>query len=227
MSPAPGPPPAVLFAAQVAVILILAWEVWLLARFFGWRAGEARPGFARRTWGLALGLAALFAVPAALLARSGALAPGVSGAGMPWEQVTDDTPIMATARAGERAYLNRCAPCHLPDGMGLPPAYPALVQSVVLASPIPAHARVALYGTEGLHAVMGSMHVHLPGRAVMPAFAGACSDAELAAILTYERVTFAAPGRVPAPDGGDADSLRHHVRPSDVAAARAAGRPAP
>jgi mono/diheme cytochrome c family protein len=65
------------------------------------------------------------------------------------------------------------------------------------------------------------------GRAVMPAFAGVCSDAELAAILTYERVTFAAPGRVPAPDGGDADSLRHHVRPGDVAAARAAGRPAP
>jgi len=225
MSPGSGPPTAVLFAAQFAIALLLGFEAWLLARFLGWRAGEARPGFARRTWGLALGLAVLFAVPAALLARSGALAPGVSGAGMPWEQVTDDTPTMATAHAGERAYLNRCAPCHLPDGRGLPPAYPPLIQSVVLAGPIAAHARVALYGTEGLHAYAG--HVHMPGRSVMPAFAGAASDAELAAILTYERVTFAAPGRVPAPDGGDADSLRHHVRPSDIAAARAAGRPAP
>ena len=143
---------------------------------------------------------------------------------MPWERVGDDAPLLVAAEAGERAYQNRCAPCHLPDGHGLPPAYPALVMSLVLAGPISAHVRVALYGSDALHEVPG--HVHDPARARMPAFAGAASDAELAAILSYERVAFAAaPGRVPAPDGGDADSLRHHVRPRDVAAARAQGPP--
>ena len=187
--------------AQVAIALLLLTELWLLARFLSWRAGEPRPGFARRAWLAPLLLAALFALPAGLLARSGALAPGVSGAGMPWERVTDDTPHAIAARAGERAYLNRCAPCHLPDGRGLPPAYPALVGSPVLAGPVAAHARIALFG--GVR---------------MPAFARAASDAELAAILTYERTAFA---------GGNPDSTSRHVRPRDVAMARLEGPPAP
>ena len=212
-------------AAQAAIAMLLAAEAWLFARLLAWRADEQRPHFVRRAWFLAAGLALLFAVPAAFLARDGALAPGISGAGMPWERVTDETPLRIAAQAGERAYQNRCAPCHLPDGLGLSPSYPPLVMSVVLAGPISAHARVALFGSDALHEIPG--HAHDPARARMPAFAGAASDAELAAILTYERVAFAAPGRVPAPDGGDADSLRHHVRPRDVAAARAAGVPLP
>ena len=226
MTPDPTTLRVALALAGAAIALVLAFEAWLFARFLSWRAGEAQPGFARRMW-LAIGVLAIgFAVPASFVARSGALAPGVSGAGMPWESVTDDSPEQVAARAGERAYLNRCAPCHLPDGHGLPPAYPSLVRSPVLAGPIEDHVRVALWGTEGLHGI--ARHVHDPARAKMPAFAGAASDAELAAILTYERATFAAtPGRVPAPDGGDADSLRHHVRPRDVAAVRAAGEPLP
>lgn len=216
--------PQAVFAAQAAITLVLLAEAWLLARFLGWRGGEVRPGFARRAWVLVVGLALMFALPASILSRSGALAPGVSGAGMPWESVTEETPLGLAAQAGARAYLNRCSPCHLPDGHGLPPAYPPLVMSPLLAGPRAAHARVALYGSDELHAMPG--HTHDPARARMPAFVGAASDAELAAILTYERVVFAAPGRVPARDGGDADSLRHHVRPSDVAAARAEGPPA-
>jgi mono/diheme cytochrome c family protein len=227
MTPDLGPPRLLVIAAQAAIVLLLAFETWLLARFLSWRAGEARPGFARRTWLLLALLAAVFAIPAGLLARSGALAPGVSGAGMPWERTTDHTPILAAAQAGQRAYMNRCAPCHLPEGTGLPPAYPALTESPVLRGPIAAHARVALWGSEGLDAggAHVHMHAHVPGRAHMPAFAGAASNEELAAILTYERLAFAVPGRVPARDGGDADSLRHHVRPSDVARVRAEGPP--
>jgi cytochrome c oxidase subunit 2 len=145
-------------------------------------------------------LALAIALPATFLARSGVLAPGVSGAGMPWESVTDATPLAEAAQAGERAYLNRCAPCHLPGGAGLPPSYPPLVGSAVVTGPVAAHVRMALLGSAGLA-------VRRPGAAVMPAFEGALSDAELAAILTYERNAW-----------GHAAG---QVRPSDVARERA------
>jgi hypothetical protein len=59
----------------------------------------------------------------------------------------------------------------------------------------------------------------------MPAFAGAASDAELSAILTYERVAFDLNRRREESGSVDPDSARHHVRPSDVAKARAQGAP--
>ncbi len=225
MMPLPGPPRVPLLVAQAAIVLLLAFETWLLAQFLSWRAVEPRPGFARRTWILVSLLTLGFAVPAAIVGKSGALAPGVSGAGMPWERITEDTPILAVAQAGQRAYLNRCAPCHLPNGRGLPPAYPPLVGSVTVIAPIAIHIRVALWGSDGF--MPGHANAHAPGRARMPAFAGAASDQELAAILTYERVAFADPGRLPLRDGGDADSVRHHVRPRDIAALRAQGPPTP
>jgi mono/diheme cytochrome c family protein len=206
----PAPPRAALAAAEGAVALILVAHAWLLARYL--RAPRAAPP--ARSWLTPLVLAAVFALPAALLARSGALAPGVSGAGMPWETVTDATPAATAAHAGERAFLNRCAPCHLPTGRGLPPAYPALVGSALLAGPVADHARVALYGSAALDALPG--HAPAAGRARMPAFAGTTSDRELAALLTYERFAFGGPAVA-------GDSLRWHVRPSDVAAARGAG----
>ncbi len=222
MAALPVPPRAALAAAEGAIVLILLVEAWLLARALGAPrdasdAGGA-PSVPARAWAWPLVLAALFAVPAELVARSGALAPGVSGAGMPWESVTDATPCAVAAHAGERAFLNRCAPCHLPSGQGLPPAYPPLVGSALLAGPIADHARVALFGSEGLPMLAGNgaMHHHVAGRAVMPAFAGAASDQELSVILTYERRAFGA-AAVPG------DSTRVHVRPSDVAAARGAG----
>jgi cytochrome c oxidase subunit 2 len=117
------------------------------------------------------------------------------------------------ARAGERAFLNRCAPCHLPTGQGIPPAYPPLVGSRALTGPARDHAKIALFGSPAVHALYG-MHHH--GGAVMPGFAGAASDAELSVILTYERAAFGGPALA-------ADSTRAHVRPSDVAAARGDG----
>src|SRR5215207_6129404 len=99
MTPLDGPPRVPLALAQAAILVLLLALGFLLARFLAWRAEDPRPGFARRAWvGLAL-IALLFALPSAWLARSGALAPGVSGAGMPWERVTGDTPILAAAQA--------------------------------------------------------------------------------------------------------------------------------
>jgi len=206
-----GAPHAALVAAGIVIALLLAAEAWLLARLLAWRRGEPARGLARALWAVPLGAAVLFAVPAGIVARSGALAPGVSGAGMPWERITDAAPFADAARAGERPYLNRCAPCHLPNGRGLPPSYPPLAGSHVLAGPSAEHARIALYGSAAL------AHHH-EGAGQMPAFEGAASDAELAAILTYERSAFGIPG-----SDGLPDSTSAHVRPSDVARARAAG----
>jgi len=225
----PAPPRAALAAAEGVIVLLLLVEAWLL-----WRAlsapgaAPAAPGapaarpLARGAWAWPLGLALAFAVPAGLVARSGALAPGVSGAGMPWESVTDATPCAVAAHAGERAFLNRCAPCHLPSGLGLPPAYPPLVGSALLAGPIEDHARVALRGSAALDALPGhaGMHHGAHGRARMPAFAGAVDDRELSVILTYERAAFG-PGGTAALAAGD--TTRIHVRPRDVAAARGDG----
>ena len=185
---------AILFVGLLFVV-----ELALVARFL--RSRGPAPG---RRWTLAPVIVAVaLALPAAWLARAGALAPGLPGAGMPWEDVTDETPLAESVAAGERAYLNRCAPCHLPEGAGLPPSYPPLIGSAVVAGPVATHVRTALWGSRGIA-------VPRPGAAQMPGFHGACSDAELAAILTYERNSW-----------GHAAGI---VRPSDVAAGRAAGR---
>jgi mono/diheme cytochrome c family protein len=223
VSPPLAPPRAALAAAEGAIVLVLLVEAWLLARALSPAPGGARPSrLPRGAWALPLGLALVFAVPAGLVARSGALAPGVSGAGMPWEAVTDATPCAVAARAGERAYLNRCAPCHLPSGLGLPPAYPPLVGSALLSGPVAAHARVALLGSAALDPRPGhaAMHDGAHGRARMPAFAAAVDDRELSVILTYERAAFGAGGEAALATG---DTVRIHVRPGDVAAARGDG----
>jgi len=224
-----------LVSAQVVIGLVLLYELALIARFLRWRAGDSRPHEGRNLALHALLLAVVLGVTLGGLARNGALAPGLSGAGMPWESVTDDTPLLVAAQAGERAYLNRCAPCHLPEGSGLPPAYPPLLGSVILSATKETHARVALWGSAALHPMSGPMsgptsgpmsgHAHPAGRAQMPSFAQAASDAELAAILTYERVAFDLNRRREDRGSADPDSARHHVRPSDVARARAQGAP--
>jgi len=212
-----------LVAAQVVIGLVLLYELALIARFLSWKAADPRPHEGRNLALHALLLAAVLAFTLSTVARHGALAPGVSGAGMPWESVTDDTPILVAAQAGERAYLNRCAPCHLPEGTGLPPAYPPLLGSVILRATKETHAQVALWGSAALHPI--GAHTHPEGRAQMPSFAQVASDAELSAILTYERVAFDLNRRREDLGGADPDSARHHVRPSDIARARAQGAP--
>ncbi|MGH7724489.1 MAG: c-type cytochrome [Candidatus Eiseniibacteriota bacterium] len=194
--------------AEAALVVLLALEVAILVCFLSWRDGERGRGTAgaRPRWLVAGPLVAAlgFGVSAFAVSRTGALAPGLPGAGMPWERVTDETPAAEAAKAGERAYLNRCAPCHLPDGRGLPPSYPSLVESPIVRGPVADHVQVALFGSAGLKE-------HRPGVARMPAFGAAASDAELAAILTYQRKQW----------GSGADP----VRPSDVARGRTQGSP--
>lgn len=73
---------------------------------------------------------------------------------------------------GEKVYQANCAACHQADGKGLPGAFPAISGSPVATGPIADHIAVVLNGR--------------PGTA-MAAFAGQLSDADVAAVVTYQR----------------------------------------
>lgn len=73
---------------------------------------------------------------------------------------------------GEAAYLKNCAACHLPNGEGIPPAFPALKGSLIATGDMKAHTDIVLHGKAGT---------------AMQAFGVQLDAAELAAIITYER----------------------------------------
>ena len=73
---------------------------------------------------------------------------------------------------GEKVYQANCAACHQANGMGLPGAFPAINGSKVATGPIAGHIDVVLNGR--------------PGTA-MAAFGGQLSDADIAAVVTYQR----------------------------------------
>jgi len=73
---------------------------------------------------------------------------------------------------GEKVYQANCAACHQANGMGLPGAFPAISGSAIATGPIDAHINMVLNGK--------------PGTA-MAAFKGQLSDADIAAVVTYQR----------------------------------------
>ena len=93
---------------------------------------------------------------------------------------------------GEKVYGTHCAACHQATGAGLPPAFPSLVGSPLVKGPVAGHVDIVMNGK--------------PGTA-MAAFGGQLSDADLAAVITYERNAW----------GNDSGDL---LQPSDIKAAR-------
>jgi cytochrome c oxidase subunit 2 len=73
---------------------------------------------------------------------------------------------------GEQVYQANCAACHQADGMGMAGVFPAISGSKVANGPIEGHIALVLNG--------------VPGTA-MAAFAGMLSDADVAAVVTYQR----------------------------------------
>jgi len=95
--------------------------------------------------------------------------------------------------AGKAKYQQMCAACHNANGKGLPPMYPALKNSSVsVGRPISRHIGLVLHG--------------VPGSA-MQAYKDQLTDAEVAAIVTYERNAW----------GNNTGDL---VQPDDVAKVR-------
>jgi cytochrome c oxidase subunit 2 len=75
--------------------------------------------------------------------------------------------------AGEAIYQKNCAACHMPDGSGMPPAFPALNNSPMMQSDDP---------TDHLDVVINGV----PGTA-MSAYGKQMTEADLAAVITYKR----------------------------------------
>jgi mono/diheme cytochrome c family protein len=76
----------------------------------------------------------------------------------------------ALAADGQRLFLDNCAACHRPNGMGVPGAFPALNGSkIALGDPKEPIGRV------------------LMGKGGMPSFQSELSDGDIAAVLTYVR----------------------------------------
>lgn len=73
---------------------------------------------------------------------------------------------------GEEAYLSYCSACHKPNGLGMPPTFPALKGSKIATGPVAPHIDIVLHGKSGT---------------AMQAFESQLSDTEIAAIITYER----------------------------------------
>ncbi|CAM3489239.1 cytochrome c oxidase subunit II [Parendozoicomonas haliclonae] len=75
---------------------------------------------------------------------------------------------------GEQVYTKLCAACHQPNGMGLPPMFPALKDAPIAVerSQIGKHIDVLLYGVKGT---------------AMQAFKEQLNEVDMAAVITYER----------------------------------------
>ncbi len=73
---------------------------------------------------------------------------------------------------GKTTYDAKCAMCHQADGNGLPPTFPALKASVIATGPVADHIDIVVNGKGGTS---------------MAAYSAQLTDAELAAVITYER----------------------------------------
>jgi cytochrome c oxidase subunit 2 len=93
---------------------------------------------------------------------------------------------------GEDLYNKNCAACHMANGQGVPGTFPSLIESQLTTTP------------EGL---VEHINRIINGKGLMPAFGEQLSDADIAAVVTYERNAWGI-------DTGDI------VQPADIKAAR-------
>lgn len=93
---------------------------------------------------------------------------------------------------GEKVYGTNCAACHMANGEGMPGAFPALKGGAITTGPVDGHIDIVLNGKSGT---------------AMQAFGDQLSDADLAAVITYERNAW----------GNDTGDV---VQPADIKAAR-------
>jgi cytochrome c oxidase subunit 2 len=93
---------------------------------------------------------------------------------------------------GEQVFNTTCAACHQINGEGIPNVFPALKGSKIATGPVAKHIDIVLHGKTGT---------------AMQAFAAQMNDADLAAVITYERNSW----------GNDTGDV---VQPSDIKAAR-------
>jgi cytochrome c oxidase subunit 2 len=174
---------------------------------FGWKK-DAIPGFINEAWtqvdepGVYRGQCAELCgrdhgfMPIVVIAKApddyakwvadqkGAVAEAAAAAEREW---TRDE-LMAH---GEKVYATNCAACHQANGLGMMPAFPAIAGSPTATGEPGPHLDIVLKGK--------------PGTAMAP-YRDILNDADLAAVLTYQRKAW----------GNDASI----IQPADVKAAR-------
>ena len=74
---------------------------------------------------------------------------------------------------GEQVYSQACVACHMANGEGMPPAFPALKGSAIALGDVNAHIDMVANGSKKNPAMQG--------------FANQLSKADMAAVITYER----------------------------------------
>ncbi|GAA4651394.1 cytochrome c oxidase subunit II [Kistimonas scapharcae] len=90
------------------------------------------------------------------------------------ELTSKDWTLEELVARGEGVYTKVCAACHQPNGKGMPPMFPALDGSDMAVNParMVEHVDIVVNGKKGT---------------AMQAFGGQLSEADLAAVITYER----------------------------------------
>ena len=88
----------------------------------------------------------------------------------------------AAGTANGAEVFTRCAVCHQSTGLGMPGAYPPLAGSEWLVNNPEVPIRIVLHGAQGPITVKGSTF-----NSAMTPFGEQLSDAEIAAVLSYER----------------------------------------
>ena len=73
---------------------------------------------------------------------------------------------------GEQVYTANCVACHQANGMGIAGTFPAITGSKIATGPIDEHIKIVLHGRPGT---------------LMAAFGKQLSDADIAAVVTYQR----------------------------------------
>lgn len=81
--------------------------------------------------------------------------------------------------------FTRCAACHQATGLGMPGAYPPLAGSEWLTNNPEVPIRIVLHGLQGPITVKGTSFNN-----AMTPFGEQLSDAEIAAVISYERSSF-------------------------------------
>jgi cytochrome c oxidase subunit II len=77
---------------------------------------------------------------------------------------------------GEKVYGKTCVACHMANGQGMPPTFPALAGGKIATGPLPGHIDIVVNGSKKNPA--------------MVAWKNQLSDLEIAAVITYERNSF-------------------------------------
>ncbi len=133
-------------------------------------------------------------------------APAGEAAGGDFDAMSDEEKMKTLMELGEKVYLTggsggvACSTCHQANGEGLPPSFPPLKGQGDFMGDCKKHAGYVINGLQGEIDVGGVKY-----NGVMPAQAN-LSDLEIAAVITYERMSW----------GNDYGMCS----PADVAAAR-------